>query len=105
MRDILTLLKDLPIGSEDRPGVLNLAYIGETCARDWGLYHTVSRNVHNMARYMADYPLDREEQTKVSERLKQLQRALETTPKSWRWQLRALFGERLRWYQEVEGQG
>lgn len=32
-------------------------------------------------------------------------REMEASPRSWRWRLRALLGERVRWYQTIEEQG
>lgn len=102
VRDIFTLLKDLPVGEEDRPGLVNFRYIAETCAKDWGLHHTVFRNVTNMAKYIDHYPLDKDEKEKLLARLDQLRQAVEAAPKTWRWRLRALIGERMPWYQVPE---
>lgn len=105
VRDILTLLKDLPAGEEDAPGVLNLGYAAATCAKDWGLYHAVMTNISHMGQYIEDYTLDAEEKRVVLARISRLQREMEAAPKSWRWKFRSLIGERVRWYQVVEGQG
>ena len=65
VRDILTLFKDLPIGEEDRAGVLNLGYVASRCAQDWGLCHTMMRNISNMAKYIDDYPLQDDEKKEI----------------------------------------
>ena len=107
VRDLLTLFKDLPVGEEDRAGApvagaLNLRYIAQVCARDWGLHHTIMRNISNMAQYIDSYPLTTEEKREILARLRRLQQLLDAAPKSWRWKLRALLGERVRWYQSPE---
>ncbi len=45
VHDVVTLCKDVYVDFEDRPGVLNLRYVAETCADDWGLYIDVMSNV------------------------------------------------------------
>lgn len=102
VRDLFTLLKDLSIGNEDKPGIVNILYIALACARDWGLHHTVVRNLQNMARTIDDYPLAAEEKTVLLERIKTLLQAIDASAKSLKWRLRALLGERIRWYEEVE---
>lgn len=105
VRDILTLFKDAEVGTADRAGVINLAYIAALCAQDWGLHHSVSRNIANIARYIGDYELDDADRARVLERLQRLRALMESAPKSLRWRLRALLGERARWYEMPEGQG
>ncbi len=69
VRDLFTLLKDLSIGNEDQPGIVNISTIALACARDWGLHHTVVRNLQNMAHYIDDYPLTAEEKVILLERI------------------------------------
>jgi hypothetical protein len=102
VRDLFTLLKDLSIGNEDKPGIVNIPYIALACARDWGLHHTVVRNLQNMARTIDDYPLATEEKAVVLERIHILLQAIDASAKGLKWRLRALLGERIRWYEEVE---
>ena len=102
VRDLFTLLKDLSIGNEDNPGIVNILYIALACARDWGLHHTVVRNLQNMARYIDDYPLAAEEKAVVLERIHTLLQAIDASAKSPKWRLRAFLGERIRWHEEVE---
>jgi hypothetical protein len=105
VRDILTLLKDLPLGEQDTAGALNFGYMAATCAKDWGLYHTVMTNISHMGQYIDDYPLDADEKKAVLARIARLQREIESAPKSWRWKVRSLVGERVPWHQVVERQG
>ena len=102
VRDLFTLLKDLSIGNEDKPNIVNISTIALACARNWGLHHTVVRNLQNMARTIDDYPLAAEEKAVVLERIHTLLQAIDASAKSPKWRLRAFLGERIRWHEEVE---
>ena len=45
LEDALALLRHLPLGGSARGDALDAAYVAMRCARDWGLYHDVRRNL------------------------------------------------------------
>ncbi|MHA1836217.1 MAG: hypothetical protein ACTSYQ_04760 [Candidatus Odinarchaeia archaeon] len=61
VRDILTLLKDKPLGYEDKPGIINIKYIAKLCAKDWGLYKDVTTNIEKCLKLMNRFTITKEE--------------------------------------------
>lgn len=104
MRDILTLLKDLVLGDEDRPDVINVAYIAGCCARDWGLYHDVMTNLELCRERVGDYGLSTVDLERIQQNLGRLVAALEAAPKPLSWRARAKVGTRRPWHNELEEQ-
>lgn len=104
MRDVLTLLKDLPLGEDDRPGVINVASIAARCAADWGLYHDVTTNLQRCAGRLGEYEITIEESEHVRQGLARLTDALEKQPKSRSWRRRAKVGTRRSWRNVIEEQ-
>jgi hypothetical protein len=104
LRDIVTLLKDDGLGSEDAPGTVSVAYLAELCARDWGLYYDVVRNLRRCAESLGAYGLGPADEDHVRAALAQLTEAIEAGPKTRAWRWRARVGTRRRWHEEVEEQ-
>ncbi len=105
VHDVVTLCKDVYVDFEDRPGVLNLRYVAETCADDWGLYIDVMSNVDSALERLDQYDLTVNEFTRVRRTLELAQAMMTDEAKSLRWRLRARVGRRLAWRREVEDTG
>lgn len=97
VRDLYALLLDHPVGSGDDE-TTNARRIARLCARDWGLYKTVSLNIERLRQLSSVYQFMPAERSLLLERLAELRAAIEREPKSLRWRLRASLGERVRWY-------
>lgn len=104
VRDILTIVKDLPLGKEDKKGVINVKYVAEVCSKDWGLYHDVVMNINKCIKLIHYYNLTPEEVEKIKSKISEIKEAIEKAPKTLRWKLRAKIGERKAWRRTVEGQ-
>jgi hypothetical protein len=104
IRDILTVMKDLPAGRNDARGTINLAYIAGLCAGDWGLYQDVAANVGKCMDAVPRYPLDRGASDKITRDLSTLLEEIGGAKKSLAWKLRAKLGRKIPWYREIEGQ-
>ena len=104
LHDIVTLLKDDELAAEDAPGTVNVTYVAELCARDWGLYYDVTQNLRHCAESLATYGLEREEEEHVRAALARLTQAIEEAPKTRSWRWRAKIGTRRRWHELVEEQ-
>jgi hypothetical protein len=105
VHDVIALLKDVPLragGGDDDGTTIDVAYMAETCARDWGLYHDITRNLDTVLAMSADYGLSDEALSRVCERLVTIKNAIEAENKPLAWQLRAAVGERVSWRREVE---
>jgi len=104
LRDIVTLLKDDELAGEDAPGTVNTAYLAELCARDWGLYYDVTRNLRRCAESLAAYGLEPADEDRVRAALERLTQSIEAAPKTRAWRWRAKIGTRRRWHDYVEEQ-
>jgi hypothetical protein len=87
--DTVDLVAAHPLG--EGPGdQIDLTYLRSLVRDDWGLWRTITGTI---ATVVATEP-----STAVVERLRQLNAALDATPKSTRWKLRARVGDRVAWY-------
>jgi hypothetical protein len=96
MLDIVALFNDHTIAN-DETGI-NATYITEIVAQDWGLYKTFELNLKKIRDFVAEHIFP----TQVEERIQALLSAMESSPKSGKWKLRAMVGERVRWYEQPE---
>lgn len=103
--DALQLLAAYPVRDGDEPGTIGLARFGGVVGDDWGWWRTVTGTLERIRSLATgdgrslvapDPPFDPVEQ------LGALQAEAERVPKSGRWRLRSLIGERVRWYELPE---
>ncbi len=102
--DLLALLLDHEVGSTDQE-VINADVIADLCARDWGLYTTISLTIGKLRTFMAQGEaelLTENLQKRINNRLDALQASMERAPKPLAWKLRARLGTKVPWYDEVE---
>ncbi len=102
VRDILTLLKDTPTTTDDRPEAVNVEYIAGLCAAEWGLFYDVCMNLQKCETLLGGYGLDTDDERRVRGNLARLIGAIDAVPKPLRWRMRAKAGTRLQWHNEVE---
>jgi hypothetical protein len=94
--DVFALLHAHDVGG---PTELSIATL---CAGDWGLSQTVLLGIDSCRTALERSGLVPADRRVVAERLTALGHAIEQTPKSRRWKLRARIGTRLRWYELPE---
>lgn len=101
IRDILAMLHDHPVEASDDRERIDPAYIASLCSDDWGLYKTVTINLERVTNFLESHspPIDADI---VTDRINELSAAIEREPKSLKWKLRSVVGERKRWYQRPE---
>jgi Fic family protein len=102
VHDVIALVKDVPLSEIGDDASLDMPYIADVCARDWGLYHDIAMNLGIVIERLDDYGLSEEEVARVYGRLASIQEAIEDEDKSIRWWLRARVGERVAWRREIE---
>ena len=102
VHDVIALVKDVPLREEDDDLSIDLPYLADVCAQDWGLYHDITTNLEVVLSRLDDYGLSDEEEARVYGRLAAMQEAIEDEQKSLRWRLRASVGQRVAWRREVE---
>ncbi len=104
LHDIVTLLKDDELAGEDAPGAVNVPYLAGLCARDWGLFYDVTRNLRRCAESLGAYGLEPANEDHVRVAVEHLIRSVEAAPKARAWRWRAMVGTRRRWHEHVEEQ-
>lgn len=102
--DLLALVLDHEVGPSDQE-TINTGLIAGLCAKDWGLYTTVSLTIGKLISFIdegeAELLNDRLKST-IKDRLARMQEAMDREPKPLAWKLRAKVGTRMPWYDEVE---
>jgi hypothetical protein len=99
--DIVCLLADHVLADGEVPDAIDYRHVTSLAGADWGLCHTLERNLRRTAeearrRAPVGAPFDPVAQADS------LLAAIGTAPKSLGWQARARVGERLRWYETPE---
>jgi hypothetical protein len=102
-RDIVSLLHGRKL-SEDESDI-NVAYVAERCAADWGLWRTTTGNLERVRAGIGRFALGSPAEELVTSRVDDLRKRIDAEPKSRKWKLRARVGERVQWYEEPEEVG
>jgi hypothetical protein len=93
--DIIALLHDHPLGHVD-DDTINLERIVQVLASGWGFYRTSTLNRDRVREIVAGQ--EHFGSFDVS-KLDEIIRAVEGAPKTRAWKMRALIGDRKRWYE------
>lgn len=113
--DALCLLADHPLGGAPAGGsgahgaaaagagaaAIDLTRIVDLARADWGLCHTLERNLRRAREQAADEPPEGGSIDPTAA-IDTILAALDTAPKTTAWRLRARVGERVPWYQTPE---
>jgi hypothetical protein len=101
--DLLALLLDHQVKDTDQE-TINVVIIADLCAKDWGLYTTISMTMQKLKDMLdqRSVELDEAHVQTINERLGAIQAAMDVAPKTMAWKMRAKVGTRVRWYEEVE---
>ncbi|MDA4125058.1 MAG: hypothetical protein OK438_06380 [Thaumarchaeota archaeon] len=100
--DTVVLLREHAVGGE-KPETVDALYVSRLCSRDWGLWRTVTGNLAKVSTLLKDFAsLDDWDKADVNAKIDDLKRALEDSPKSLSWKVRARVGESRKWYNDVE---
>jgi Fic family protein len=102
VHDVIALVKDVPLRDVDDDTSIDLLYIAQECAKDWGLYRDITTNLDIALAMVDDYGLTEAQQDRVYARLAAIKESVENAGKSLRWRLRATVGERVAWRREIE---
>lgn len=101
--DALALLVDHELSS-DESGI-NISYIAEILAKDWGWWRTMTANLEAIRTRLPRMQLPPLHAEISGSRLAQLSREIELRPKSMRWRMRARMGDRIPWREDPEEVG
>ncbi len=102
-KDTLVLLLEHPLGSaRDGNKHIDVPYIVDMMARDWGFYYTFTTNLRRVPDTIGQFPaIAAADATVIRGRIDDLLARIEAAPKSIGWKLRSKIGTRKLWYQEV----
>jgi hypothetical protein len=99
--DTVVLLREHNVGDGDEE-TINADYLAALCASDWGLWKTVTTNLNRVKDFVVSAQfLSDEDKNDVVSKVNVLLEAIEKKPKSRRWRMRAMIGEKVRWYRSV----
>jgi hypothetical protein len=99
--DTIMLLLEYPLEEHDRDAI-NIAHIARLCSRDWGLWRTTTMNLGKVQRLTDRYSqLGDEEKRAINGQVEGVLTRIEREPKSRKWRLRAVIGDRKKWYRDV----
>jgi hypothetical protein len=97
VRDICALLLDHPLGPADEE-TINLPFLTDVCAEDWGWWKTVSLSLAKVREVSLSFDFEPAQRQRLDEHLSGIKAAIDAAPKSLRWRLRDRVGERVKWY-------
>ncbi|MFX1578172.1 MAG: hypothetical protein ACFFBJ_00885 [Promethearchaeota archaeon] len=94
-RDIISIMKDMELGHTDEKGIINVDYIADICSRDWGLYQDIYSNIDACLQFMKSYDLPQAETELIRDRFLTIKSAMDDKPKSLKWKMRSIIGDKL----------
>jgi polyhydroxyalkanoate synthesis regulator phasin len=95
-KDIACLLKSKNVAPNDDADSINVEYISEICARDWGIYKTLTANLKELIDYVENKL--KMHQDELRSKTNAIIKNIEEKPKTIGWKMRERIGERKRWY-------
>jgi len=105
-KDILSLFVDHALSEDDSDKEkINGAYIASLCAKDWGIWRTLTRNLEWTRDYVQKIDMEPDTKDMAISRINGLLARIEKEPKSMGWKMRSRIGERVIWYDEPEHVG
>jgi len=102
MKDILLVFLQHETAEQGDEERISLAALAEPCSSDWGLCKTVTDNLRLVAQKLPGIGLEPQLSALVETRLAAAINAIERSPKSAAWKMRAIVGTRVRWYELPE---
>lgn len=99
--DIACLLADHDVADREDPGTIDRRRIMGLVGSDWGLCHTIERNLRGVANELGRRALEGGRHDATAQAAGLLD-AIDAAPKSMSWKARARVGERVRWYETPE---
>ena len=102
VKDIVAMLIKFKLSDRDSLNEIDASRIVGLTSDDWGLYKTTMINLSRVIEYVNSVPELSGIKAEVARKVSELSQAIEKAPKSIKWRLRSIIGERVRWYEEPE---
>lgn len=100
LKDLLALFADHDLDGEDADGIETARVLAVTA--DWGFERTIRGTLARVRDATGAHDLDAAAAEAIRSRVDRLVEVLDRAPKTLRWRMRALLGERVRWYELPE---
>jgi len=100
LMDMCALMSAYQVDETDEE--INCTRIASLCGRDWGLFQTTAANLTRLKDETLLANFDPPVRSGIIEGVVRLTKAMTEFPKSIHWRLRAIPGQRWRWYEEPE---
>jgi hypothetical protein len=104
LKDLMIMFLEHPVSMDGAAGreEIDAAYIARRFASDWGFYYTANLNFDKILSFLPRYPaFTAEHRETIAGRIAGLRAAIENTPKSLAWKMRARIGPKKKWYRDV----
>ena len=101
IKDLIAIMRDHNVEDHMARGekeTIDAGHVAKVCSNDWGLERTITITMKKVTDRLPNYDGDSERVKVVQDRAKSLHQIIEKEPKTLRWKLRAVIGERVRWY-------
>jgi hypothetical protein len=99
-KDVVVLFMEHEVGESDEER-FNKKIISNIMSDDWGFYYTVTTNLEKIIKLLPTQNSLKEKKEDVESKIKKLLETIETSPKSFKWKMRAKIGTKKKWYNEV----
>lgn len=101
-KDLVCLLLDHELATEDAQDVINAKHIAEMCSGDWGIYKTFTQNLDKTLEYLGKLNLNEPKKKTAELKIVNLKETIQKAPKSLQWKMRDRVGEKMTWYELPE---
>jgi hypothetical protein len=106
IKDIIILLRSHELGVTDEKEVINIKYICELLADDWGFWYDAKINLNKVLKlgevYVNENKLEEKDFNNVKIKVNSILENLEKTPKTKSWEKRAKKGTDKVWWRQIE---
>ncbi len=98
--DTIMLIREHSMGNNDKE-IINVGLISTMCSKDWGLWRTVTMNLHKVDENLSCYDwLTPEDRDVVHSRITEIRSLIDSAPKSFTWNVRSKVGDKVKWYND-----
>ncbi len=106
IKDVLVLLRAHKIGQLDQKEVINVKYVAEILADDWGFWYDATENLRKIRsladKYRAKGFLTLEDSADIRDKVDRIIALIDAEPKTRKWEKRRKKGTSKKWWRPVE---
>lgn len=100
--DTMMLMREHAVGESDAE-TINGPVIGRFLAADWGFWRTVTINMDKIEDLLQQTNLfDATDKADIREKMAQIRKFIDETPKPLAWKMRSKIGDKVKWYKDVD---